>query len=556
MQIRYFLVIAVGSIALLYLLSRRRKELPSWLIIVPGLIVIGAMAVVVATQWDDAYITYRYAENLAKGHGPVFNAGERVEGYSNPLWMLLLAGGIAVGVPPTILAPLVAALLLVALFLLLDGILVQEGLRRAWLRGTLPVALGLSPAFVLWWFSGMEAPAYALLIVAIAWCISKVNLTNSKSARRVGLLLAVMVLIRPDAILMAMVGVVYLLSKAGKSHWRHWARSAAWLLGPLAVVIVALTAFRLAYYGEWLPNTFYCKLGGDPLARLRPGLVYISEQVKYLGGTALLVLAVIALLRARVRNFVGVGLVTVGLYTAFFVCSGGDALAHRFFVHITPLIYVLGWIGGAAVGTALEKSGRLSRPATYVTGIVLLIIVMPTVTHISNFGGARALGNKLHSVANLLSRTVPKDFELAITAVGIIPYETGMPTIDMLGLCDTHIARGPPKCGWAGHQKWDGEYVVSRAPDLILPQWANPFDTPDGLSSRRVEEAPNIQALYNEIRAEPRFRRDYDRVSVPFEHGKWLIFWGHNRRDWKSLIPDAVVVSMASDYPEEDRAPQ
>jgi len=40
---------------------------------------------------DDAFIFFRYADNLLAGLGPVFNAGERVEGFTSPLWLLLLA---------------------------------------------------------------------------------------------------------------------------------------------------------------------------------------------------------------------------------------------------------------------------------------------------------------------------------------------------------------------------------------------------------------------------------------------------------------------------------
>ena len=39
---------------------------------------------------DDTYIFLRYARNLADGNGPVFNVGERVEGFSSPLWTILL----------------------------------------------------------------------------------------------------------------------------------------------------------------------------------------------------------------------------------------------------------------------------------------------------------------------------------------------------------------------------------------------------------------------------------------------------------------------------------
>ena len=49
------------------------------------------------SQADDAYISYRYAQNLVDGHGLIFNVGERVEGYSNLLWTLIVAGGIALG---------------------------------------------------------------------------------------------------------------------------------------------------------------------------------------------------------------------------------------------------------------------------------------------------------------------------------------------------------------------------------------------------------------------------------------------------------------------------
>ena len=51
-------------------------------------------------QWwttDDAFISFRYAENLSEGKGLVFNEGERVEGYSNFLWTLWIAAGLSLG---------------------------------------------------------------------------------------------------------------------------------------------------------------------------------------------------------------------------------------------------------------------------------------------------------------------------------------------------------------------------------------------------------------------------------------------------------------------------
>ncbi|HNS73548.1 MAG TPA: hypothetical protein PKI81_09100, partial [bacterium] len=58
-------------------------------------------ALLAATLWpatlDDAFISYRYARHLVEGHGLVFNPGERVEGFSNLLWVLLLSPFIALG---------------------------------------------------------------------------------------------------------------------------------------------------------------------------------------------------------------------------------------------------------------------------------------------------------------------------------------------------------------------------------------------------------------------------------------------------------------------------
>ena len=42
--------------------------------------------------FDDAMISMTYARNFAEGHGLVWNVGDRVEGYTNPLWVVFMAG--------------------------------------------------------------------------------------------------------------------------------------------------------------------------------------------------------------------------------------------------------------------------------------------------------------------------------------------------------------------------------------------------------------------------------------------------------------------------------
>src|SRR5262245_60209180 len=70
--------------------ARRPVILP----LLAGAVALG-FTVVFFRRWqfviDDAFISLRYARNLATGHGLVYNAGERVEGYTNFLWALFLA---------------------------------------------------------------------------------------------------------------------------------------------------------------------------------------------------------------------------------------------------------------------------------------------------------------------------------------------------------------------------------------------------------------------------------------------------------------------------------
>ena len=416
--IRYLLLASTAALGLLYLLSRWRRCPPTWAVLLPGLIVISAMAVFVATQVDDAYITYRYARNFADGHGPVYNPGEQVEGYSSPLWMLLLTGGLLVGIAPTTLAPILAGGLLLALLGLLDRILIYHEVRSVWLRGLLPLALGLSPAFVLWWFCGLEVPAYAVGIVGVCWLLCRLDLSGHKSMACLGILVALVALTRPEGLLLGLVVVIYLLASKSQTVQAGTTRSVLYLLGPLVGALAILTAARLMYYGEWLPNTYYCKLGGGGFSRIRPGLLSLIADVRYLEGTAPLIVATMGLVWARPRGFMKWAAIVLLAYISFIVYSGGDGQQHRFLTHITPLLYVMVWIGGVAVARRLSPASAGGRFSPYLTGLALLVLFAPTVTAISQQRGARRTEQLRHRVGALLTENVPRDFEMAIGPAG------------------------------------------------------------------------------------------------------------------------------------------
>src|SRR5262249_41183154 len=136
-------------------------------------IVLGALAIRFAELWplrwaqDDAYVSFRYARNLVRGLGLVYNPGARVEGYSNFLWTILSAVPLAFGATDPLAFMHVAGILLwTASYLLLFGLTYMlwiEGLSIAPLA-VLPLAFHGS--FNLWFLSGMETPLVAALTIA------------------------------------------------------------------------------------------------------------------------------------------------------------------------------------------------------------------------------------------------------------------------------------------------------------------------------------------------------------------------------------------------------
>ena len=228
-----------------------------------GPILLGVAAVALlagaVTAWprtvDDSFITYRYAENLAHGQGAIFNPGERVEGYSSPSWMLLLAAAIAAGLDPETVSK---ALGLISSLLLLW--LVYRALRRAGVSGAgaglAAISLGASYVFQLWSVAGLETNAYALLFFAGLALLAEPGLTP-RTSLPASATLAAAALTRPEGIAFWGLGLALV---ALTKHPARMRSVGLYLLPGLA--IGAHLLWRTSYYGNLLPNTYYAKTGG------------------------------------------------------------------------------------------------------------------------------------------------------------------------------------------------------------------------------------------------------------------------------------------------------
>jgi hypothetical protein len=218
---------------------------------------------------DDAYISFRYARNLSDGAGLVFNPGyEAVEGYTNFLWVLLLAGLDRLGAAPHV-AAIPLSLACSAGLWAVTAVCAARWAPPGRGGAAAAIATGLlavTPSVAVWSTGGLETRLFELLIVSGVFRLISEDAALQRGSSRVwplaALWLALATLTRPDGLLIA----ASVLGAVLAVRWRELARRWPWTLasaGLYAGVVGAHYGFRRLYYGEWLPNTYYAKVSGQ-----------------------------------------------------------------------------------------------------------------------------------------------------------------------------------------------------------------------------------------------------------------------------------------------------
>jgi len=279
-------------------------------------------AVVVRTAWlsDDAYITFRTADNFVHGHGLTWNPGERVQAYTHPLWMFLVTGVCAVTREMFASAVVLSILVSLAAVLVL-GLRVSASPRGAALALLLAVS---SKAFVDYSTSGLENALTHLLLAVFA----AVFFRGGFSTRKVFLLSLVAglaALNRMDTILLLLPALLFALYKA-----RSWKGARSMALGFLPFIVWEI--FAVFYYGFPFPNPAYSKLGaGIPAAELaRQGGFYLLNSIRIDPLTLAVAaagMAVVFLRKYRPGLPLAAGCL---LYLLYVVRVGGDFMSGRF----------------------------------------------------------------------------------------------------------------------------------------------------------------------------------------------------------------------------------
>jgi hypothetical protein len=446
---------------------------------------------------DDTMISMRYARNLASGNGLVWNVGEApVEGFTNPAWVLVMTAAHMLPLPAAqtgLCVQIIAALCLLANLWVIRSLsqrLAPDRLLPAW------TAMGLCVVFLPLTFAVPAGLEQCLAILLVDWALLEAlkGLDRERMNPRVYVIMAAALWVRMD-LLIPFLAVWILLALWDAPHRGAHLRMGAMAMG---ISLGLQTIARMAYFGEWLPNTYYAKLTGFPLVpRLIRGAADLAAFAWSMN--PILVLLPLVVLKPWRSLRIGLPAAILAGQAAYHVYVGGDIVYSRFLLTAMPLFFLLLGLTFQKILDACDRSPRrkLFRAGLY----ALLPVVAMVYSGIQDLrtarlwlGDAHELGrhsmayyNESHVRRSLLvNQLILPGARVAVTWAGVQGYFINGNIVDLLGLCDpiiahrpAHVPEGPRR--WAafypGHMKWDHAHSIGTLrPDLVIEFWGESRD--------------------------------------------------------------------------------
>lgn len=427
---------------------------------------------------EDAYISFRYAENIASGYGIVFNnGGEVVEGYSNPTWVALLTLANIFGLN-SVLAGRCLGLLFGALLLVEITTLFRLLRPERPLSGIYPALVFLTvPMFLFWTQTGLENSLF-IWLVAIGMRLAICEATQGSKFPFSAIPYFFLAITRPEGIVFFAITCCWKIAN-NKSNDKLQGRSSVLLWA--AIVIILFLAFELWRYmtfGEWVPNTFFAKVNKGGRHNLRMGTLYILGFLNHSAWIPVVLPFLIRLIFVKARltlvqsRFIWLLALHTLALIAFILFVGRDI--HPYDRFCVPFMLFSALAAFIMIPESVDN-GRLGR-ASQVIIVAIFIIgnlaysfppaykIEPPITRppnmlIANIAGLINGRTSFNKIDGIIARFadppvdalefVGRDLRdnpdvnglLAAEQCGKIPYYYGGPVLDLLGLNDSIIAR-------------------------------------------------------------------------------------------------------------------
>jgi hypothetical protein len=448
--------------------------------------------------YDDSFIYLRYVKNLRAGCGLRFNCdGPAVEGFTGPLYLAVLWAGSFVTGQLIELCQIVGTICMIAVAGLASFAATRFGRTPAIglaLAGATAIVIALDPFEKLYAVIGMETATAAMVVT---------GLVVAAVLQRPRLLLAAAiaaVLLRPE-------GVLFVLALP----LLPWMRRPRYLIAA-ASALVAITVVRIAIFGELAPNTYFAKSGGS-LRHAELGLAYIGDAI---ADFPLAFAAPLALLIASHRRTASyLLLVTLG-WLVFFLRSGGDTFAYSRLIF--PLVPGLSVLALAGLAEVIHRVGRGPIVAlAAVAGCAIGVGARAAIVHAIPPQHANERVVRWAAMGLYLRKHYPQA-TIATVPIGAIGYYSNLPILDLVGLTEPAIAKEGRSVPanlltkqWIGHERNFVEYVLQRAPTLIVTTmertttWGALAETRAGFYADwlLLQEIKAGRAPYHVVDAEP-----------------------------------------------------
>ncbi|MBC7250565.1 MAG: hypothetical protein H5T62_09810 [Anaerolineae bacterium] len=400
---------------------------------------------------DDAWIHQTYARNLARWGEFAYVRGQLSAGSTAPLWTIVLSVGYLLGVDGRLWAYLVGATCLVwtaSIVYRLASLLWSD---RVWTASAAAIFCALEWHLIWAAFSGMEI----LLFISLSLLLMDQAMTGGRPFW-IGLLGSLLVLTRPEGIVLFLLVMVFILLPEEERTW-HWA-SVPPVLAGFSLLVVPYLVYNVIVSGALFPNTFYAKqaeyrvlLEGLPLwtrlwrvvrptlvgaqVLLVPGFIYaVWREVKRLfaarGELALrqLLLPFLPLLWWAAM---------LGIYALRLPV---DYQHGRYLIPTIPLFILYGMTG---MGEMLQPGSEravvriLSQVVLGATGVLLLAFVF--MGGMAYTRDVRVIECEMVDVARWLAENTPPEALIAAHDIGAIGYFAERPLLDLAGLITPQV---------------------------------------------------------------------------------------------------------------------
>jgi arabinofuranosyltransferase len=476
---------------------------------------------------DDAAITRSYSDNLANGHGFVYNiGGERVEGATSFLWTMILVLPYLFGENPE------TAILTITTFFTVMAVFFGLRISRRAAAGLHPTATvflmaaamaGL-PAYFIWsvW-SMMEVALWSALCMLLLDRLSHLAEETEITPRVDTILLAAaftLPITRPEGIVVAF-GMGLLAVALRPVLWRPVG------LALIAAVVsfCAIALARLTYFGFPFPNTYYAKVSSDRLQNIIDGAKYLMSfvsghpfaEVIFVSWILLGIISVVGLIRNQAsgqRTQVLAAALVLGILSIYVLLGGDHFALWRFYQPIMPILplpLVL-----LALWFVRITSGR-GRIAIVSLALGFWLVINNIAYHQERFRIAREfqLSHRGEVFGTYLNEFSPRPSMGVVAAGGIaLTYEGELR--DLMGLNWVEMAHANPiKIGFRNHASFDVDTFWKHETE-ILPQFHKPGCQRDGWTEKTNARDTGVKQLFGQ----PQFQAKYTPIIMEMDGGK------------------------------------